>query len=101
MQTITIDTSYIRRGQPTYGWGVAVALWQLAAVGANLCNGIQPVDALRFAEIATPTAPASSKNKVYFGADGALYMQNSIGTEISISGTMTTTDILQIQVYRR
>lgn len=44
-------------------------------------------DSLTFTQIATPSNPASSKNKLYFKSDNTLYSLTSGGTETAITGT--------------
>ena len=99
--TDQIDQTYIRRGYPATGWGVAIPLYHLATIGANVCNGVQAADTVRMAEIAAPTAPASGKHKLYFAADGNAYLRSSAGAEASLTGTVTNSEILQTRVFSR
>lgn len=99
--TDQIDQTYIRRGYPATGWGVAIPLYHLATIGANVCNGVQAADTVRMAEIAAPTAPASGKHKLYWGTDSNVYLRPPTGADVSLTGVVIAPEILQIRVFSR
>lgn len=51
-----------------------------------------PIDPtyIEFSQIATPSTPASAKDRLYFKSDNNLYSKNSSGTETQIGGTNGT-----------
>lgn len=61
----------------------------------NMLQGLQKFDTVRMTEIATPAAPAANEHKMYFKADGFIYVQDSAGIEQAV----TTIDIVQYQCF--
>jgi len=61
----------------------------------NTLNGAQAFEAVRMAEIATPSAPAATYHKLYFKSDGYAYVLDSSSVEQQITGI----DILQYSCF--
>lgn len=93
--SISVDISNIVDGQQADAADVTVALNNLKTSLEDVLNGIQYADAIRLSQIATPSTPAAGYGKLYQKADGALYMLNSAGQELPISGI----DIVQYQCF--
>lgn len=65
----------------THGVGVIVGTTETQTLSGKTFS-----DAITGAEIATPSNPAAGFNKLYFKSDDSLYMLNSAGTEVEVSG---------------
>lgn len=93
--SITMDISNISDGFQIDAADVTVPLNNLKTAIENILNGIQEADQLRLSEIATPSNPAASKHKLYFKSDSNVYVLDSTGVELQITGI----DIVRYQCF--
>lgn len=85
----TVDISALTDGTVNSSASVKTPIANIKSEIENLGNAVSLPEQFRLKQIATPSAPAASSDKLYFKSDDGLYRQTSAGSEMLIGGVGT------------